>query len=260
MSDSRRKRKKNLPVKKQKSPFGFLSISIFFPFFLCTQKSFLFAHAKTFGFFPLFLIRPVHCASWVLLVFFVQSFCRRFFLSCAFCFSHSFFGQSFLSPVFSLVRFLFFSSSFIIPSVHRTPPEVNPSAAPPPYRSCVFSSNLIAKIDSPILYYHFLHDFPFDSALIAGFNLWFTITDDDSDLPRSFLSRSCVFSSYLIAKIISPILSHHFLHDFPFDSALIAGFNLCFTVADDDSDLPRSFLSRVLRSNFRENGKSRSSG
>jgi hypothetical protein len=162
----------------------FLAPVFFFPFFFARKRLFYAHMLSLLVFCPFFNPICSPCASWVLLAFF---------------------RQSFLSPVFSPMCFLFFSSGFIIPSVRRTPSVVNLSAAPPPYRSCVFSSNLIEKIDSPLL-------------------------------------------------------SHHFIHDFPYDWALIARFNLCSTLADDDGNLPQSVLSRVLRSNFGENGKSRSSG
>jgi hypothetical protein len=49
------------------------------------------------------------------------------------------------------------------------------------------------------------------------------------------------FLLQLIAKIDSPLLPHHFSHDFPLQFGL-GGFNLHLTVVDDGR--PVSFLNR----------------
>jgi hypothetical protein len=88
----------------------------------------------------------------------------------------SWFFHPFFNPITSLGRFVagFFSHTLLVFLISyfnlicsRTPPELNPATAPPPYRLCVISSNLIKKIDSPLLPHHFLHYFHFR----FGFNL-----------------------------------------------------------------------------------------
>lgn len=112
----KKRKKKVSPVKK--IPFGFFS-PVFFWLFLSHER--VFFSRTCYYFFSVFYIRSVHRPSQTFW-FFRQLFCHRLF-----------------SP------FWFFSLSFLIQFILCTSPELNPGAAPTPYQSCVFYSNLIAK-------------------------------------------------------------------------------------------------------------------
>lgn len=128
----KRKKKKVWPVKKEKNSVWIFGTG-FFPIFLHVKEFFTCTRLGSCFFVRFF--NPI--APLGAFVFLRQFFYRRFFfLLCGF-------GFSVFNPI-----------------VRRTPSGLNPDAAPPPYRLCVFSSNLIKKT-SPLLSHYFLHYFPF---------------------------------------------------------------------------------------------------